>query len=137
MRPRFTAGTVLVLFALCGTAYASSLAELSATMGTSNALSAGAANGASTAHGAMNTVLRHLPTPGMPAEGAAPASSGSGSGWASPTSGHQTSTQSGWAKGGSSRQSQTGQSAWAKAGSGRQATTTSAWAKAGERSARR
>jgi hypothetical protein len=137
MRRALTTVMALALLALAGTARAQSLAELGATMATGNALSAGAANGAATAHSAMSTVLRNLPpaTP-LPADGDTAHTSGAGGSgkgsWQTASSGRQASGQSSWAKGGSSSGGHQGSATtWAHASSGRQSGSTSTWATAG------
>jgi hypothetical protein len=145
MRTILAIGTMLGVLALAGSAAGSSLAELSATMGTSNALSSGAADGASTAHAAMASVLRNLPTTtsGLPSETTQAAHAQGGSGWVNKSSGGQGSGH-GWATASSSSSgtsggwmtvssnSRGGSGGWATASSARQSTGTSAWSRAGD-----
>ena len=144
MRTTLAIGMVLWVLTMAGAATASSLAELSATMGTENALSSGAASGASTAHAAMDAVLRNIPKPGAALPGAdlAPgqgshgssgssgwvaagsASQGSGRSWATVSS--SSGGRGGWMTARSSSNSNVG---WATAASSHQSSGASTWAR--------
>jgi hypothetical protein len=151
MKTTLAIGTLLGLLSLATSAGGSSLAELSGTMATGNALSAGAASGASTAHAAMQAAIRNLPKAGSGLEGidnpasAAPrlhGGAGSG-GWAKP--GTSAGGRSGWSvcKAGGPGGWATPSSGGGKAGWVRRATASqrgaanSTWARAGDPNSRR
>jgi hypothetical protein len=145
MKTTLAIATLLGVLVLAGTAGGQTMMDITGAMGTANALSAGAANGASTAQAAMATAIRNLPTPpsglGM-ADDTTPShasggtggwatrasSSGTGNGWASP--GKSSGTNTGWVTASSAHLGSSGTSVWAKPGNSSGSGVSRGWTRA-------
>jgi hypothetical protein len=155
MKTTLAIATLLGVLTLATSAAGTSLAELSGTMGTSEALSGGAANGASTAHAAMETALRNLPKPtnGLgiaDAPSSSPSLHGSGksgwvaagssasgkSSWSAARGGSRTGSTGGWVTASSSQRGSTS-GGWVQRAAASQSGGGSSWARAGDNTVRR
>jgi hypothetical protein len=129
MKTTLAIATLLGVLMAARSAAGQTMVDITGAMGTASALSSGAATGASTAHAAMATALRNLPTPGsglgMPDAPSSHATSGGSGGWATPGS---SSSGRGWATAARGSSGSTG--GWMTASAGRQTSGTSTWMRA-------